>query len=202
MPIHRSRPVRAVLSAMVVIVIAISPLGCGYSIRPPYDRKFKTVYVPIFKSQRFRRDLNLQMTEMLQKEIQDRTPYTVVGSPEDADTRLEGIITYDDKNIVVESPNNLPRHELASLIATVTFIDNRTGASTTKVTPPALVAETSPFYPEIGETVSLGFQKAMKKMVKDIVGMMEAPWGEEYREDIDLPPDDPADAAPVRGRRR
>ena len=63
------------------------------------------------------------------------------------------------------------------MIATVTFIDNRTGASTTKITPPAVVGESSPFYPEIGETAPLGFQKAMQKMAKDIVWMMEAALG-------------------------
>ena len=45
---------------------------------------------------------------MIQKEIKHRTPYKVVGSPEKADTVLEGTINYGDKNIVVESPFNLP----------------------------------------------------------------------------------------------
>lgn len=195
---HLSRPLRTFLAAMVVF----APTGCGYTVRPPFNRSIRTVYVPMFKSQRFRRDLNLQFTEMLHKEIQDRTPYTVVGSPEGADARLEGIITFEDKNIVVESQNNLPRHLLATLLCTVTYIDNRTGAQTTKTTPPAVVGVNSPFYPEIGETSSLGFQKAMKEMVKGIVSMMEEPWGEEYREDIDLPVPDPAAPPPLRSPRR
>ena len=32
--------------------------GCGYSIRAPFDKNVKTVFVPIFKTQSFRRDLN------------------------------------------------------------------------------------------------------------------------------------------------
>lgn len=195
---YLSRPFRAILAVTVVL----SPLGCGYTVRPPFDRSIKTVYVPQFKSQRFRRDLNLQLTNLLITEIQNRTPYTVVGSPEGADARLDGVITLDDKNLVVESPNNLPRQLSSYLVCTVTFVDNRTGASTTKTTPPALVGEIAQYFPEIGETSQLGFQKAMSKMVKDIVSMMENSWGDEYRPDIDAPPPDPAsaDATGRRGR--
>jgi hypothetical protein len=176
------------MRAVLALAVLIAPLGCGYTVRPPFDRSIKTVYVPIFKSQRFRRDLNLQLTEMLIKEIQDRTPYTVVSSPEGADARLDGVVTLDDKNVVVESPNNLPRQLSSYMICTVTFLDNRTGASSVKSTPPAMVGEIAQYFPEIGETSSLGFQKTMKKMVKDIVSMMENSWGDEYRVDIDAPP--------------
>ena len=56
--------------------------GCtGYSIRAPYDTRIKTVYVPVFKSITFRRDVNLMLTELVIKEIERRTPYKVVGSP-------------------------------------------------------------------------------------------------------------------------
>ena len=37
--------------------------GCGYSIRAPFDKSVKTVFVPIFKSQSFRRDLEQKLTE-------------------------------------------------------------------------------------------------------------------------------------------
>ena len=55
-----------------------------------------------------------------------------------------------------------------------------------------MVGEISQFFPEIGETTQLGYQKAMQKMAKDIVSMMESSWGDEYRVDIDeVKPDDP-----------
>ena len=190
-----SRPDRP-LAILLVAMMALASSGCGYTVRPPFDRSIKTVYVPVFKSQRFRRDLNLQFTQMIQDEIRLRTPYVVVGSPEGADATLDGIITFDDKNVQVESPNNLPRHLLSTLVCTVRYTDNRTNTTTTKKTPPAIVAENSPFYPEIGETASLGFQKGMQKMARDVVSMMESTWGEEYRKDIDaIKPDDTADSS-------
>ena len=59
----------------------------------------------------------------------------------------------------------------------------------------------SPFYGEIGETASLGYEKTLQKMAQDIVSMMEVPWGKEYRDDIDAAPFDP-DTAPIDAPRR
>jgi Lipopolysaccharide-assembly len=175
----------------LIVLASMVVSGCGYTVRPPYDRSIRTVYVGIFKSQSFRRDQNIDLTNLIQQEIRLRTPYSVVGSPDGADARLEGTITYVDKNTQVENPYNLPRHLLASMTATVTYIDNRSGVSTTKTTPPSVVGEMAPFYPEIGETTQLGFEKAMQKMAKDIVSMMEQGWGPEYRDDPDAAPFDP-----------
>ena len=191
---------RSALAILAAIALATLP-GCGYTVRPPFDPNIKTVYVPMFKSQRFRRDLNLQFTQMLQDEIRLRTPYKVVGSPEGADATLDGIITFDDKNVQVESPNNLPRVLVSTITCTVRFTDNRSGTTTSKKTPPAVVGENAAFYPEVGETASLGFQKGMLKMARDVVSMMESGWGEEYRKDIDELVPDPTDR-PVAPRRR
>ncbi len=198
------RPLMKTLRRLLLVAVSLTASGgCGYTLRTPYNRELKTIYVPMFKSQRFRRDLNLQLTQLVQQEIQTRTPYRIVNTPEQADCRLDGVITYDDKNIIVENPNNLPRHLQASMYVTVSFTDNRTGVTTTKVSPPAFVAEAAPFYPEIGDTAELGFQKVMQKLARDIASMMEDPWGDEYREDPDVPPIDPDDRPDPRpGMRR
>ncbi|GIW89007.1 MAG: hypothetical protein KatS3mg108_3331 [Isosphaeraceae bacterium] len=192
----------------VAMILTLAPLllvvGCGYSIRPPYNPAIRTVYLPVFQSFRFRRDLNIQLTELLRAEIVTRTPYRVVANPEGADARLEGTVIFDDKNVMVENPNNLPRHILGTLTVNVTFTDNRSGSSRSKSIPAAVVTESAPFYPEIGEPAQAGFEKAMKEIVRDIVNMMEEPWGEEYLSDE---PDsiaaaaDPADSTSSRIRR-
>jgi hypothetical protein len=160
------------LAPIALVLIA----GCGYSIRPPFDTSIRTVYVPILKSVSFRRDLNTQMTELLQKEIERRTPFKVVGNPEGADTVLEGTIIFVDKNAQVENPANLPRQIVANLIVEVRWTDNITGETRTKTTPAVRVAEYLPFFPELGETTNLAYQKLMAKLVQDIVSMMEEPW--------------------------
>lgn len=148
--------------------------GCGYSIRPPFDHQIRTVYVPVFRSQSFRKDMNLMITERVQKEIARRTPYRIVNSEEAADAILEGYVTYVDKSVSVENPNNLPRHLNSLVTMEVRFY--RKGDEEGKKASPVVVSETAPFYPELGETSMLGFQKSIDKLAMQIVGMMEKPW--------------------------
>jgi lipopolysaccharide assembly LptE-like protein len=162
---------RVAHAAFVALMLA----GCGYSIRPPYDKGIKTIYVPIFRSQSFRKDINLMMTERLIKEINERTHYKVVNSPEAADAILEGFVTFVDKSVSVESPFNLPRHLNSIITLEVKFYDNRPGAPD-KPPQGVIISDTAPFYPELGEGAMLGMQKSIDKIVRQIVGMMEDKW--------------------------
>ena len=102
-PIQGQGPTRRDVLRLLALSLA-GQAGCGYSLRAPYDTNVKTVYVPLFRSVSFRRDVQFQLTELVQKEIEKRTPYKVVGRLEDADTILEGTINFADKNIIVENP--------------------------------------------------------------------------------------------------
>lgn len=165
-----------------ILVIAASALypGCGYSVRPPYNESIKTIYLPMFKSYRFRQDLNIKLTEMLREEIIDRTPYMIVSDPAKADARLEGTVIFDDKNVIVENPYNLPRNIMGTLTVKVSYVDNRSGIARSRTLPEAIVSESASFNPEIGESTTAGFHKVMERVVRDIVSMMEEPWGDEY----------------------
>ena len=168
----RPRTCQAVSTIFVIALVA----GCGYSIRPPYDRSIHTVYVPIFKSVAFRRDLNLQLTEMVQKEIERRSGYKVVGSPDQADTTLEGTVIFAEKNVMLENPNNLPRELMGMLTVQARWIDNRNPDPKAKEIPPVTVIENLPFFPEVGETTKLAYQHQLERVARDIVNMMEQPW--------------------------
>ncbi len=166
-------------SALILVGLALAAVapGCkitGYSIRPPYDTNIKTVYVPIFKSVTFRRDINLMLTEQVIKEIERRTPYKVVGSPEEADTTLEGTITFSDKNVVLESPYNLPRQLTTTMVVMATWTDNK--AEEKKAPNPAVISDTFNFYPEIGESAQAAYERTCEKLATQIVNMMEQPW--------------------------
>ena len=112
----------------------------------------KTVYVPVFRSLSFRRDIQLQMTEMVIKEIEKRTPYKVVGTPDEADSILEGMINYAEKNTVVENPYNLPRQELVQVNASVKWTQNPPTEEERNAAPVDRSARPSTSAPEIGET--------------------------------------------------
>lgn len=162
---------------LVACCLAIAAAGCGYSLRPPVNPNVSTVYVPVFTSNVYQRDLHLKLTEAVQQEIKRRTPFVVVGRPDDADTTLSGQIFFADKNLVLENPNNLPRQLTVNVSANVRWIDNRSGDTLKRTDNLSQIIEYAYIYPELGETtMATGFQKAIDKMAKDIVNMMEEPW--------------------------
>jgi len=172
------RDARILRNRVVPLVLAMAvacQAGCGYSVRAPFDPSVRTVYVPVFRSISFRRDLNWQLTDLVIKEIEKRGGYKVVGNPKDADTILEGQISVADKNIIVENPNNLPRQ----LNSTITVYVNWTHNPPTKEEKdrgPTMVTETVNFAPELGETSVESFYRTSQRIAEQIVDMMESPW--------------------------
>jgi hypothetical protein len=165
----------AIRAALAASVSAALVGGCGYSVRAPYAMDVRTVYVPIFRSISFRRDVNTQLTELVIKEIGRRTPYTVVGTPEEADTVLDGTINFADKNIQVENPFNLPRQLLAMINCSVRWTHNPP-TSDDLDRPATVIQEQVNFVPEIGETSMTAFYRVNQAIAKQIVDMMEKPW--------------------------
>jgi len=172
-----SRVPAARLSGTLIMIILVGTMlsGCGYTIRAPFDKSVKTVFVPVFRSQSYRRDLNLNLCEMVQKEIMQRSPYKVVGRPEGADTILEGTINFADKNIVVENPFNLPR-ELNATVSVVVKWTHNPPTEAEKSKPPTTISETVNFVPEVGETALTAFYRVNQRLAAQIVDMMEQPW--------------------------
>lgn len=163
------------LAVLALGLLAVLP-GCGYSIRPPYDLTANnTIYVPVFRSLSFRREIQLQLTELVIKEIEKRTPYKVVNRIEDADSILEGTVNYVDKNTLVENPFNYPRQLTATIQVSVNWIQNPpTDADKARV--PTLVSEAVNFAPELGESTTTAYYKCAQNIATQIVDMMEKSW--------------------------
>jgi hypothetical protein len=164
-----------VLAVWAAALVLATQGGCGYSVRAPFDKTVRTVHVPVFRSISFRRDVNLQATELVIKEIERRTPFKVVGTPDEADTILDGTINFADKNIVVESPFNLPRQLTAMINVSVNWTHNPPTKEELD-RGPTVIGETINFVPEIGETSMTAFYKTNQLLAKQIVDMMEQAW--------------------------
>jgi hypothetical protein len=147
----------------------------GWHVGAPFDTSdVKTVFV-YFKTQTFRRDMQLMLTEAVTKEINMRTPFRVVGDPEKADSILRGVITVTDKNLVVEAPTNLPREVNAMMTVWVNWTHNpETEFEKTRL--PTQVTEVNNFVPEVGETTLSAYTQLVQSIAKQIVDMMEQPW--------------------------
>jgi hypothetical protein len=157
--------------------------GCvGYQVGnwTLYPNHIRTVYVPIFESSSFRRNLGERLTEAVIKEIEAKTPYKVVGTP-NADSVLAGRIVGEGKRVVVENRFDEPRKEEVDLHVQVRWVDHR-GSVIRQMDaiplPPefSMVGATAVVVPEVGQSIATAHQQAIQRLAEQIVGMMETPW--------------------------
>jgi hypothetical protein len=102
----------------------------GYSTRPNYDTKYKTIKVNIFKDPTFWAvvpvpGLEMQLTQAIVREIEAKTPYKVVQC--DADTEISGSIVSFMKGILNYNPLFEVRECETTLTAKVLWRDLHTG---------------------------------------------------------------------------
>ena len=168
------RRIRLLGVAAASMLLAIQ-VGCGYTLRSLFDNKIRTVFIPIAISNTYHKDLNLQLTNLVQEEVKHRTPYKVVGNFENADTILEMKVQYADKNLVVENPTNLPL-ELNGTINIMAKWTHNPPTEAEKTRAPTMIMETINFIPQIGESRLAGFYRINQSLAAQIVDMMEKPW--------------------------
>lgn len=154
--------------------------GCGYLVGAPYQPEVRSVHVPMFTSDSFRRGIEFQLTEAVHKQIQSRTPFRVTKEPY-ADTRLTGHIAEIRKDVLGETRDDDPRELELELAVEVTWEDLRTGQVLAQQRIPItadvvhLVSNAS-FAPEIGQSLATGTQSAVNRLARQVVELMEMPW--------------------------
>jgi len=164
-------------SGMLLLLLAS---GCGYTLGNGFSPNLKTVSVPIFENDTYRRGLEYQLTEAVQKEIQNRTPYRLARG-NDADTRLTGRIVQVRKDVLGENNNDDPRQLQLSIMVRVTWENLRTGQILAEqevpVAPEAIpLIGQAGFAPELGQSQATATQTAIDQLAKHIINMMETPW--------------------------
>jgi len=176
-----NRSVRPPSKAVVLLIALLSLSGCGYIVGGPYRQDIRTVHVPIFRSSSFRRDVELQLTEAVHKEIQNQTHFRLARAGE-ADTRLTGRIVSIHKHALSESAQDDPRELQLNLTVEVTWEDlrgNKLVMPTKQIEiPPDVVRllASSDFAPELGQSMATARQRAVNNLARQIVQLMQTPW--------------------------
>jgi outer membrane lipopolysaccharide assembly protein LptE/RlpB len=173
------RALTHILAALLLLAFS----GCAqyhFGNRSLFPCDVQTVYVPMFESNSFRRDLGERLTEAVVKEIERRSPYKVVSNP-NADTVLTGRIVSDTKHLLVQTRNGDPRMEELKFQVQVSWIDRR-GNAIRQFPPVPVPGEcvtltgAAGVVPEFGQSIATQQQKAIQKLAQQIVNMMETPW--------------------------
>jgi Lipopolysaccharide-assembly len=157
--------------------------GCvGYQVGTGslYAPDVATVYVPMIDSDSYRRDLGERLTEAVVKEIELKTPYKVVNTP-NADSILSARLVADTRKTLIENAFDDPRVSETEIRAEVTWLNRRRlpiAPTQCIPMPPELVvmSQTSNLIPEAGQSVATSQQQAIQRLAQQIVATMEAPW--------------------------
>ena len=173
-------PTRVGLWFPVLLVSAASCATYRVGARSLYAPDVATVYVPIFESDSFRPGLAERLTEAVVKEIEFKTPYKVVGTP-DADSVLTGRITSDTKRVVVEDSYDSPRELDMNFQIEVSWLNRRREP----IRDPLVldlpldaleIGQSARLIPEAGQSVAVSQQQAIRRLAEQIVAAMEEPW--------------------------
>jgi hypothetical protein len=145
-----------------------------------YAPDVETVYVPVIESDSLRRDLGERLTEAVIKDIELKTPYKVVGTP-NADSVLSARLLADTRNVLVENAFDTPRVQETTLRVEVTWLNRRRmpiAPVQTVPLPPELVGidSSSALIGEVGQSVVSAQNQAIERLSDQIVGTMEEPW--------------------------
>ncbi len=160
--------------------VLLAGAGCGYNVGAPFSPEIRTIHVPMFTSSSFRRGWELELTEAVQKEIQNRTHYRLSKEPF-AQTRLTGRIIDINKNVVGENRFDDPRQLQVSLAVEITWEDLRTKQLLAQRTVPldaqsAQLITNAELAPEAGQSLATAKAQIFSRMAKDIVDLMEVEW--------------------------
>jgi hypothetical protein len=170
-------------AAAAWLIALLFVCGCaGYQVgnQSLYPTEIRTVYVPVFKSISFRRNLGERLTEAVVKEIEAKTPYKVVNDPT-ADSTLSGSIVQEGKTVLVPNLSGDAREVQTAMTVRVSWVDRkgRMLRDDKGIPLPKEIAEvtgTGNVVAEVGQTVATAQQQAICRIAEQIVGLMEKPW--------------------------
>lgn len=168
------------------VLLVCPSLGClGYRAGSGslYAPDVQTVFVPMIESDSYRRDLGERLTEAVVKEIELKTPYKVIASP-NADSVLDIRLLGDQRIVLAEDEFDNPRVFESRLRAQVAW-QNRRQLPLAPVQslemPGALgdlvgVDQNTPLIHESGQTIASQQQLGIERLAEQIVATMETPW--------------------------
>jgi hypothetical protein len=120
--LHRAR------RALVAALAALAPVSsCGYSAGPLSRPTEQRVHVPIFGNRTWYRDLEVQLTKSVEKELASRPGISIV-APERADIVLAGTIVDFQQRVLSEDQQDRVRESSVVTVVRIEVKDARTGA--------------------------------------------------------------------------
>ena len=167
---------------LLPVLLAMLPDCAGYQVghQTLFRPDIQTIHVPVFESESLRANLGERLTEAVIKEIQDRSPYRVVHTP-NADSILRGRIVRETKLVVAENRNDDARDVATEFTIEVQWIGRRGELLLQRsgIPVPQLnvgITQDAHFIPEAGQSLATAHQESIERLAREIVGQMEIWW--------------------------
>ncbi|HOX37550.1 MAG TPA: LptE family protein [Candidatus Brocadiia bacterium] len=154
------------------LFLCLAATGCGYSMKPLLREDIKTVYVPVFDNQTFRRFHEATLTQAVVDEIKQKTHLRIVPKGS-ADSILTGEITDIRPTVLVEDAENEALLTQFVVYGNFQWIDQRNGRMIAKAD--NLSASTIRRVSR-GEPENEALRRAFKELARRIVQHMEKDW--------------------------
>jgi len=162
----------------------------GYTTAPTFDPAIRTVYIPIFGNRTMVRGIEFEITKLVHRELEAKSPYKLATCREDADTELLGTVVSRRKQVITMNQLNEVREVEVGLGVEVSWKDLRSGKTLsvadrrfeldrdpTVPPPPVLILPVSTYIPELGGSTTSAEYQAARQLARQIVQMMEV-WRE------------------------
>jgi hypothetical protein len=161
-------------SLVFVLLGGVTALvGCGYKAGGPFRSDVCTVYVDMFGSKDFRRNIEFALTEAIKKRIGADTPYRLAAR-EKADTILTGeLLEERQSSFAPDWQSWQPREKALTLAVRLQWKDLRNGR--VLVDQPVLL-QTVDYLTQTGETEQFAQERAADALARQIVAKMYADW--------------------------
>lgn len=160
-------------AALLLLGLLSGSTGCGYRTDQLFRDDVKSVYVDMFESREFRRDLEFGLTEAVKKKISTDTPYRLAPR-EKADTILRGeVLEVRQAAFAPDVLSRLPRDKEMTLAIRLEWKDLRSGAML--LNQPILL-QAQDYLPPAGESEKFAEEKVIEKMATRVVSRLYADW--------------------------
>jgi hypothetical protein len=170
-------------TGFVSVALLVACLGCAsyqFGAATLFPPNLRTIYVPMVRNETFRHDLGPLLTEAIQKTIEARTPYKVVGDP-NADSTLTCRITAHQKRVISETITDEPRALESQISLQLVWTDRRGNLlMQNSFVPPGELAfnfiNDTNFVPEGGQSIATANLRTVEELADQIVNQMEMRW--------------------------
>lgn len=146
--------------------------GCGYSSKSLLRSNVRSIYIPIFDNNTFRRGYEFDLTKAVRDQILLRTRLNIVDKDE-ADSILFGKITSVDENVLIEGREDNIVESRIMVAVEIRWVDKRTGRT---IIERKNIRRPAEFIVRRNETLTSSGNEAFVKIAQGIVDAMEEDW--------------------------